>query len=175
MKCWHFERSGRKCGAFTLVEILIVVVIIGILAAIAVPKLSNASQVARESSLKEDLRFLRTQINVYRANHQEVFPGYPGGDTGQTPTQQAFNDQLTQYTNLFGNTSPTQTGPYTLGPYLPQVPANPVNSLTTIKMLGPTDAFTADGATGWLYQPSTGLIKPNLVGQDSEGHPFDNY
>ena len=167
-------RRNLHAGGFTLVEILIVVVIVGILAAIAVPKLSNASQIARESSLKEDLHFLRTQVNVYRANHQ-VSPGYPGGDSTQAPTQQAFIDQLTLYTNALGNTSATQTGPYTLGPYLPQVPANPVNSLATLKLLAPTDAFTADGTTGWLYQPSTGLIKPNVAGLDSEGHPYSDY
>ena len=169
------RRRKNQCGGFTLVEILIVVVILGILAAIAVPKLSNASQTARESSLKEDLHFLRTQVSVYRANHQESYPGYPGGDSTQTPTQQAFNDQLTLYTDLFGNTSATQTGPYKLGPYLPQVPANPVNSFTTVKFLASTDAFTADGTTGWLFQPSTGLMKPNVVGIDSEGHPYSNY
>jgi hypothetical protein len=79
------------------------------------------------------------------------------------------------YTNVVGNTSATQTGPYTFGPYVPQVPANPVNSLGTFKMLGPADPFTADGTTGWLYQPSTGAIKPNIVGSDSESHPFANY
>jgi general secretion pathway protein G len=171
------KRCVRKRGAggFTLVEILIVVVIIGILAAIAVPKFSNASQVARENSLKEDLRLLRTQISVYRANHQDVYPGYPGGDAAQTPTQAAMSDQLTLYTDVFGNTSATMTGPYKLGPYMPQLPQNPVTGYATVKMLGPGDSFTADQTTGWLYQPSSGAIKPNLSGGDSEGHPYSNY
>src|SRR3954469_16041041 len=95
------KSQKRGAGGFTLVEIMIVVVIIGILAAIAVPKLSNASQVARENSLKEDLRLLRTQISVYRANHRDAYPGYPGGDSAQTPTQQVFSDQLTLYTDIF--------------------------------------------------------------------------
>ncbi|HUO08611.1 MAG TPA: prepilin-type N-terminal cleavage/methylation domain-containing protein [Phycisphaerae bacterium] len=160
---------------FTLVEILIVVVIIGILAAIAVPKLTNASQIARESSLKGDLRFLRTQISVYRANHHEISPGYPGGNVAQTPTQNAFSDQMTLYTDSSGYTSATLNGPYIYGPYLPQVPPNPVNGLTTMKMLAPSDTLTPDNTTGWLYQPSTGMIEPNIVGSDSEGHTYISY
>ena len=79
---------------------MIVVTIIGILAAIAVPKLANASQVARENSLKDDLRQLRTQIGVYRSQHQNVCPGYPGGDTAQTPTSAALADQLMKSSDM---------------------------------------------------------------------------
>jgi general secretion pathway protein G len=167
--------NRRHPRAFTLVEILIVVVILGILAAIAVPKLSNASQMARESTLKDNLRLLRTQVNVYRANHQDVSPGYPEGDANQTPTMQAFADQLTLFTDTIGNTSPTLTTACKWGPYFTQLPQNPVNSLTTLKFLGPSDPFTADGTTGWLYQPSSGFVKPNLIGVDSDNHAFTDY
>jgi len=167
--------NRRPVRAFTLVEILIVVVILGILAAIAVPKFSNASSMARENTLKDDLRLLRTQINVYRANHQDVSPGYPGGDTTQTPTMQAFSDQLTLFTDTLGNTSLTLTTACRWGPYFTQLPQNPVSSLSTLKFLGPSDAFTADGTTGWLYQPSSGYVKPNLIGVDSDNRAFSDY
>src|SRR5947209_4556497 len=88
-------RSGRR--GFSLIEIMIVVTILGILAAIAVPKLANASQVARENSLKDDLRQLRTQFGVYRSQHSNVCPGYPGGDAAQTPTAAALSDQLLKF------------------------------------------------------------------------------
>ena len=48
----------RRAG-FTLVEILIVVIILGILAAIVIPQFTNASQDARESSLLSQLQTLR--------------------------------------------------------------------------------------------------------------------
>lgn len=51
---------------FTLVEILIVVVILGILAAIVIPQFTNASEEARESSLKSNLQSLRSQIHLYK-------------------------------------------------------------------------------------------------------------
>ena len=117
--------------AFSLVEILIVVVILGILAAIAVPKFSNASLISRENTLKEDLRFLRTQINVYCTHHTDVFPGYPAGDTAQTPTADIFVQQLTQYTDNAGNTGPS-SATYKWGPYLTKMPENPVNGFESL-------------------------------------------
>jgi prepilin-type N-terminal cleavage/methylation domain-containing protein len=161
-------------GAFSLVEILIVVMIIGILAAIAVPKFSNASQIARENSLKDNLRLLRTQLGVYKTQHS-VFPGYPAGDSNQTPTAAIAADQLMKYTDAVGNISDTGTSLYKWGPYLDQIPTNPINSKADIKILSSGDALVADGTTGWLYQPSTGTIRANVAGNDGAGHPVIDY
>jgi len=162
-------------AGFTLVEILIVVVILGILAAIAVPKLSTASQSARENTLRDDVRFLRTQIQVYHSQHNDIFPGFPGGDTAQPPTEAAFVTQMTQYSSSLGATSASASAFYQYGPYLSKMPDNPVSSYTTIKILAAGDPFVADGTTGWLYQPATGLLTPNLTGSDSGGTAFVNY
>jgi general secretion pathway protein G len=54
-----------KKKGFTLVEILIVVVILGILAAIVIPQFTSASDEARLSSLTSDLQSLRAQIQLY--------------------------------------------------------------------------------------------------------------
>src|SRR4051812_32333230 len=84
-----FLRGDRRTsrGGFTLVEILIVVVILGILATVVIPQFSNASQEARENTLKDDLRYLRIQIQVYKAQHRDVPPGYPNADPNQAPTE----------------------------------------------------------------------------------------
>src|SRR5438105_7827710 len=73
-------------AGFTLIEILIVVTILGIIATIVVPQFSTASNTARENMLKDELRYLRTQIVVYKAQHHDVNPGYPGGDTTKSAT-----------------------------------------------------------------------------------------
>ena len=161
-------------GAFSLLEILIVVAILGILAAIAIPKLSNASQLAKENSLKESLRLLRTQIGVYRSQHP-LYPGYPGGDSAQAPTAQTSYDQLVKYSDNSGNVSVTWTAVFHWGPYVNALPANPISGKSDWKILSGTDPVVADDSTGWLYQPSTGRIAANTSGSDSNGHAIVEY
>ncbi len=60
--------SGKK--GFTLIELLIVVVIIGILAAIAIPKFANTKEKAYVASMKSDLRNLATAEESYFADYQ---------------------------------------------------------------------------------------------------------
>ena len=65
---------GRKARGFTLVEILIVVVILGILAAIVIPQFSNASNEAAVSSTQSQLQTLRSQIELYRVRNLGEWP-----------------------------------------------------------------------------------------------------
>src|SRR6195952_4990518 len=66
-------RVARKSG-FTLVEILIVVIILGILAAVVIPQFTNASQDARKSSLVSQLQTLRSQIELFKLQHGDALP-----------------------------------------------------------------------------------------------------
>ena len=61
---------------FTLVEILIVVVILGILAAIVIPQFTQASTEAKENSLCSNLQSLRSQIELYKCQHNDTAPAF---------------------------------------------------------------------------------------------------
>src|SRR5438876_11799533 len=114
----RLPRGRCRCNGFTLIEMLIVVVILGILATIVVPQFSNASVNAKENTLKDELRYLRTQVVVYKAQHHDVPPGYPGGDVNQPATGADFVAQMTKPTNEFGVTSTSSTPIFKYGPYL---------------------------------------------------------
>jgi len=63
--------SNARPRGFTLIEILIVVVILGILAAIVIPQFSSASQEASISSVRSQLQTLRSQVELFRVQQGE--------------------------------------------------------------------------------------------------------
>jgi len=168
------RRSTRSTAAFTLVEILIVVVILGILAAIVLPGFTNAAQSAREATLKDELRFLRSQVGVFRAQHHDVPPGYPNCNLANSPDQATFITQMTSMTNELGAVG-TDRDVYKYGPYLSQMPPNPINKLTTVLFTAADPLPVPDGSTGWIYNPTTLQIAPNLTGNDTAMAPYATY
>lgn len=160
--------------AFTLIEILIVVVILGILAAIVIPKFSNASQLARQNTLRDDLRFLRSRIMVYTAHHHGVPPGIPPG--GGAADAQTFIAQMTHPTDAKGHVGALSQSGYRFGPYLSRMPENPINGLSTIRIVGPGPfPDTAEGTHGWIYQPSTLNFAAGAKGTDTYGTAYIDY
>ncbi len=133
-------RSSRK--GFTLVEILIVVIILGILAAIVIPQFTNASQDARKNSLTSQLQTIRSQVELYKLQHADKLPNLVGSNW----------NLLTSKTDATG----TVTSAGSFGPYLQQTPGNNLNSGTNV-VQGTGAAITgSDATTGWVYDYGSG-------------------
>jgi general secretion pathway protein G len=163
----------RRSG-FTLVEILIVVMILGILAAIVIPQYSSATSESRRATIADQLRLYRDQINVYKAQHTDNVPGV----TAAVPAGSValFAAHLTTYTDVAGDSSATKDATHKFGPYLPVMPLNPINGLDTVKIDATSATVpTPDGTTGWIYQPSTGRLSINLTTQDPDGKAYVSY
>ena len=160
---------------FTLVEILIVVMILAIIAAVALPKFSNASQVARASMLADDLRIMRMQIEVFRGQHCGVSPGYPDCDISQAPDAESFVAQMTGRTTAMGGVP--GPGERAFGPYMREMPRNPLNNLNTVEIIADDDAFpdAADDSHGWIYQPKTQTLRADSPGADDGGKAYFSY
>lgn len=122
----YAARRSKERG-FTLVEILIVVIILGILAAIVIPQFTSASTDARQNSTKSLLQTIRSQVELYKLQHSD---NLPGDDTGSgTPTFAEFWDDLTLKTDLSGATDADDPN---LGPYLQSKPVNPLNGKSDV-------------------------------------------
>lgn len=144
--------SKNRRNAFTLIEVLIVVIIMAVLAATIIPQFSTSTEDAKESSLKFNLHTIRSQIEMYKVHHN-----------GKVPTLDDFEDQMTKPTDIDGATEGTNLdyGPYFQG----EVPVNPFNNFNTLTDTTATDetaaAAAVDGTTGWLYNETTGNFFPN--------------
>lgn len=68
----------RRQGGFTMIEVLVVVVILGILAAIIVPNIMDKPGKARQAKAKSDIRAIESALNMYRLDEHV----YPNTDEG---------------------------------------------------------------------------------------------
>jgi general secretion pathway protein G len=117
------KMKTRAKHGFTLVEILIVVVILGILAAIVIPQFSDASTQSKVSSMQASLQTMRSQISLYKIQHNDAAPAVDAGNTWT---------RMTQYTDVDNNVNATKTDVFKYGPYLQAVPVNPFTQTSTV-------------------------------------------
>ena len=161
-------------NAFTLVEILLVVMIIGLLAAIVLPQFSNATDVSKASMMADNLRIFRTQVAVFKSQHYDVPPGYPDCDTTNAPTEAAFSDQMTRASKADGELADPGTAGYRYGPYMRSIPQNPFTGKTTVEIVD-TMPIAADNSHGWIYCPDKMEFKADATGSDEYGRSYIEY
>jgi len=146
--------------AFSIVELMIVVAVLGILAAIVVPKLPSYATEAKTAAARSNLRVLRCAIELYASQHRGVPPGYPNNDPMASPTSLEFYRQLAVERN-----------------YIRKISDNPFNGKNTLLIIGNNGAFPAEarGTYGWIYQPATKTIRLDWPGVDNEGIRYYDY
>lgn len=163
----NLPRIPRHAAGFTLVELLIVVIILAILAAIVIPQFSATTDDANQSAYDTNISNIRSAIDLYRQQHG----AYPGSVASSGATcvngaavagaigEPAFLAQLRNYTNSAGlactGTDPNQ---FKYGPYLQaDMPTNPLgaNNTVTIVTTGVL-GLASGGLDGWRFDSVTG-------------------
>lgn len=131
MRCKNAK--GAKRNAFSLVELVVVILILGILAAVAAPKMFDTAGDARQNGTRQSLNVLRSAVELYKAQN------------GSYPSAATFATDLK---------------PYIKGPFPGvQIGANQ-NTNVVSSSQNPITSPEAGGA-GWAYNPTTGDVVVN--------------
>lgn len=128
--------NGRK--GFTLVELVVVIMILGILAGVAAPKFLSTSGTATDNGLRQTLAIVRDAIELYAADPANggALPACTGdGSTDFVPA----------------------LAPYIRGDF----PACPVGKVGSTEVAPMAEAAASDESTGWRYDTTTGEFKVN--------------
>ena len=132
---------------YSLAEMVVVILILGILSAIVVPQFTNASDGDRQSALHEQMRTVRAAIEFYKAQHHDALP-----DLGNS-----WKPLLIQ-TDIDGGTS----GKPLFGPYLLREPINPITG-------GGKISASPGVGTDWNWDSYAGTVSAF----DRSGNTFD--
>jgi type II secretory pathway pseudopilin PulG len=147
-----------------------VMMMIGMLASMAIPRIATAAPAAGTAVLSGDLAVVRKAINIYMAEHGNRLPG---------PTEARFIEQMTQYSDAAGSTSPTPSPAFPFGPYLVRIPAAPVGQNTGdagvhIDAVNSPPLAKPSTGKGWVYNPATGEFFANTSNGPQVGVTLTN-
>lgn len=129
---------NKRHNAFSLIELMIVVSVIGILAAIVIPRFTSANDNAKGGALASQINTVKKALILYKTDHDDTYPNEAQLITNQWQV-------LTKTTNISGNVSGDDYGPYFMKP-----PMNPFMD---------SNVVAADNSAGWQYDESTGVIQ----------------
>ena len=196
-RCQKMVCTVKSRGGFTLIEMLIVIIILGILAMVIIPQITVSQDDAKVSALKTNLGGIRSAIELYYAQHNNTYPGVKKVDgtladvADAAECKTAFEAQMFQYSDATGKTATTfdaTAAPF--GPYIKggALPANPFDEVATNTLVlcdvGVTDITLsmglkrdATGATGgYKYLAKLGVIFANdEVSAANDDKPHKQY
>ena len=165
---WTQDKAHK---GFTLIEMLIVIVILGILAMVIIPQISTSTDDAKLSTLQTNLSAMRNSVELYYVQHNSTYPGAVLGGAADSAT--AFEQQLTRYTAADGTIATVKSVTSKFGPYIKgdQLPMNPFNNSRAIAVDAVVDDITVKvsaGTEGWKFYALTGVLIANDGDHDSE-------
>ncbi len=159
------EESG-----FTLIEMLIVIIILGILATVIIPQITVSTGDAKLNALKTNLSSLRNAIELYYHQHDARYPGITKADgvlaNNDAEATAAFVPQVTLFSEVDGTTSNTKTPAAKYGPYIKRttLPENPYNNKNDVFCEWDETDITVRSSAGdnygWKFYPKTGVLIP---------------
>ncbi len=154
------QARSRRSRGFTALEVTIVVAIVGLLAAVAIPQFTCNREDGRAQLMLARLAVLRTAIDSYASEHGS-FPG---------PDAMTAANQLLRRTNKEGKVGATDD--FSFGPYLSDgaLPTNPYTNSSSLLIVDRMPALPS-GEKAWMYCPKTGQIRGNATGTSSEACP----
>jgi Tfp pilus assembly protein PilE len=163
----------------SLVEAIIVIVIIGLLAILAVPRFSHADPEPADFNPRPPLVRLRSAIEMYYYDHG-AYPGQRGDGLNPSGGAEAFCRQLTTFSDVDGRTSRQRTEVFRFGPYLrdgvPACPVPPRLGMSAVVTTADAPRFQESAAdAGWVYNCQTGAVSLNSDALDPAGLPYDRY
>ena len=174
----------KNQSGFTLMEMLIVVIVLGILAMIIIPQITVSTEDAKLKTMQTNLNTMRSAIELYYHQHNQTYPGAvdntdgDGSPADAAAAATAFIAQLTTYTEVSGKAAGDSTaltgtlyGPYIKTATLPTNPFTEEVNLTCDIVETNVTTRTADaGATdAWKFYVKTGVF----IANDSLAH--DDY
>ena len=141
----EMETESEDRPKFSFMEILIIVVVLGICTSIVTPRFSHAAKEAKLSEMVSDLQNMRSQIALYRIQHNDLLPG-----------QNVVDGDIDESDFVAALTLETSDG---LGPYIKQMPANPFNDMDSV-IIVTADPQVQDNS-GWFFNSKTGEFRAN--------------
>ncbi len=146
--------ASTERSAFSLIELVIVVAIIAVIGAIAIPRMSASSENAYAAAMLKDWRELQNSGELFKAEHGGI--GIGVDDRSNPITASLVVKRLVSTTTDDGSAS--LSGTY--GPYLSKIPTNRDNGMRSIRVDG---ALPGAGTHGWRLDSSTGVFAPDTL------------
>lgn len=134
---------------FTLIELMIVVAIIGILAAVAIPKFAQMIERAKEGATKSNLGAVRSAVSIYYGKQEGNYPA-----------------------SIASNSAFIGTADSNFMAELPKATATPLGNSNAETAVTAVPSATGNG---WAYNSASGEVWANSTATDTKASPFTSY